>query len=293
MRGKLKRTIGEAFARIRCAIDDERYLPRQYRTKSESDEFALRIEREIELLMQKERFSYKDGKILLPTSYTVVISAADELAWRGVKRKVLESRLKRFIRDRLRSISSGCTYVFGDDELIMEIGRELKKGEIKVNHRWAEAEMPVDVIVRTISNDRTGPDRTLAMVQNLSGDTTLVRDVVDDEITRVRLPHRRFCLEIWRDGICQNVVPVDRSDLLVGRGSVNKPVDVWLSGDPDISRLHAVLKSRRGVDFEVIANGKNPIFVNEKMLNSGESLPVSSSEIIRIGSYALRLKSAV
>ena len=67
---------------------------------------------------------------------------------------------------------------------------------------------------------------------------------------RTRAAAELYKLEIWMNGVRQNVVPIYNMEISVGRGSRSKPVDITLSGDPEISRRHLTL----GTDGAALAS---------------------------------------
>jgi hypothetical protein len=287
---KLNMAVGNFVRKIRCLIDDERYVPLQYARKSESDEFALKIEKALERVMQKEKFSYKEGRVLLPPIYTVLISPSDETEWQGLKQKLLESRLRHFVKFRLRSISSDCTHFSGENELYIVTADKLEKGQIEVIHRWPESRPDVEVRVRSALGALSAREKS----QNGTGAqaTTLVL-VDDEEVTRVRSRSMPFLVEVWRHGVLQEVLFARRDEIFVGRGSPSTTVDLPLSGDPEISRLQAILEKRGDSGFKIVVKGKNPVFINEKRVDFDQATTVTESDVIKMGSYSLKLKDVV
>ncbi len=293
MKGRSREKIADVFEWIRCLADGEKFLPRAWQKPSSSDEFALKIERAIETRMREERFSYRNGKIIFPTKYCILISRSDEAQWRGVKRKVLESRLRSFMHERLQPVYSSHTYAFDDYEVSIKADDLLREGDLEVKHFWADTDETFEVRIRSISPDidRKVLEATTQKMPNGLDEVTRIRRGEHEEETVVRQGrHDLHNLEVWRDGICQKIYPIGRNAIFIGRGSGDVAVDVSLHGDPEISRLHVILtrKEHSGIDIEVI--GKNPVFVNEKILQSGQSLCVSGEEILKIGNYALRMK---
>src|SRR5207237_10100936 len=54
-------------------------------------------------------------------------------------------------------------------------------------------------------------------------------------------PVELYSVEIWRGGVRQTVVPVSKPEITIGRGSKSVSVDLPIKGDPEVSRVHAVL----------------------------------------------------
>lgn len=50
-----------------------------------------------------------------------------------------------------------------------------------------------------------------------------------------------YRLEVWQNNVRQTVIPIYQLEIVIGRGSKSKPVDIPLSGDVEISRRHLTL----------------------------------------------------
>lgn len=115
-----------------------------------------------------------------------------------------------------------------------------------------------------------------------------------EERTQVRkraiVPIELYRLEIWREGVRQSVVPVYQNEIGIGRGSRSKPVDVPLSGDPEISRRHITLQADGNGNFWVINEGRNPATVSGREIPQGQRAAVRISDPIVVCSYLLRIQ---
>ncbi len=112
-----------------------------------------------------------------------------------------------------------------------------------------------------------------------------------EEMTHVQKRQTElYRLEIWRDGVRQNVVPVFQNEISIGRGSKSKPVDISLSGDPEISRRHVVLSTDGTGNFWLLNEGRNPAMINNYELPTGQKVSVSSGVPISVCSYLLRIQ---
>jgi len=108
----------------------------------------------------------------------------------------------------------------------------------------------------------------------------------DEEMTEIR---RRplFRIRIRRDDESQPVVrQIFKSEVRIGRGGRNVPVDVALAGDREISRLHAILRQTAS-GYEISMEGKNPMFVAGHEIRPGDAEAVQPGEPIQIGMYTL------
>ena len=99
-----------------------------------------------------------------------------------------------------------------------------------------------------------------------------------------------YKLEIWRNGIRQNVVPIFQNEVVVGRGSKSKPVDISLAGDAEISRRHVVITTDGNGKFWVANEGRNPAMINNYDLPMGQRIPFSPGVNVVVCSYILRVQ---
>lgn len=112
-----------------------------------------------------------------------------------------------------------------------------------------------------------------------------------EEMTHI---HKRqnelYKLEIWRGGVRQNVVPVYQNEVSIGRGSKSKPVDIPLTGDPEISRKHLVLYYDGNGNYWLVNEGRNPAMINNYELPIGQRVSVSPGVTVSICSYLIRIQ---
>lgn len=101
-----------------------------------------------------------------------------------------------------------------------------------------------------------------------------------------------YKLEIWRGGVRQNVVPVYKRELSVGRGSKSRPVDIPLSGDVEVSRRHLTLGTDGEGNYWVMNEGRNPATINNYELPSGQRVTLTAGVPLNICSYMLRIQPA-
>jgi hypothetical protein len=99
-----------------------------------------------------------------------------------------------------------------------------------------------------------------------------------------------YKLEIWMNGVRQNVVPIYNNEISVGRGSRSKPVDIALSGDPEISRKHLTLGTDGAGYFWAVNEGRNPAMINNYELPSGQRVTITPGIKLTVGSYVLRIQ---
>jgi hypothetical protein len=107
---------------------------------------------------------------------------------------------------------------------------------------------------------------------------------------RKRAATELYKLEIWMDGVRQNVVPIFDTEISVGRGSRSKPVDIALSGDPEISRKHLTLGTDGAGYYWAVNEGRNPAMINNYELPSGQRVTITPGIKLTVGSYILRIQ---
>ena len=85
-------------------------------------------------------------------------------------------------------------------------------------------------------------------------------------------------------------MPVYQNEISIGRGSKSKPVDVALTGDPEISRRHLSLMFDGQGNFSLLNEGRNPAMINNYELPVGQKIAVSPGVPIAVCSYLLRIQ---
>jgi len=99
-----------------------------------------------------------------------------------------------------------------------------------------------------------------------------------------------YKLEIWMNGVRQNVVPIYDNEISVGRGSRSKPVDIALSGDPEISRRHLTIGTDGAGYYWALNEGRNPAMINAYELPAGQRVTITPGIKLAVGSYVLRIQ---
>jgi len=113
-----------------------------------------------------------------------------------------------------------------------------------------------------------------------------------EELTHVTKRQKEiYRLEVWRGGVRQNVLPIYKNEISLGRGSKSKPVDVALPGDPEISRRHLTITTDGNGNFWLINEGRNPAMLNDYEVPIGNRVKVSSGTTIAICSYLLKIQA--
>lgn len=98
-----------------------------------------------------------------------------------------------------------------------------------------------------------------------------------------------YKLEVWRGGQRQNVIPIFQRQIVIGRGSKSKPVDIPLSGDVEISRRHLVIGHEENGSFWILNEGRNAAEIGTFELPAGQRYQLQPGMTITVCSYSLRV----
>lgn len=296
----------------------------QVKPRSHAEEFIVKIARAVEEVMQNEMVPLPQGTTIIPTEYIIFLSETDDKDWQGVKRRGLEQGLYHILAERAKEISGKKKLETQSFSVELRVDGTLEKGDLRVQHSWDDTSSnKTSILARpkalapvespSQSNEyKTKDDLPPTVIQSAS--FTPVQPVASDqppptvlslnpqqvkpfpteeqeEMTHV---HKRvaelYRLEIWRGGVRQNVVPIYQNEVAVGRGSKSKPVDIPLSGDPEISRRHLTLLADGMGNYSIINEGRNAATINNAELPVNQKIPVSIGVPILVCSYTLRIQ---
>ncbi|HMS39808.1 MAG TPA: DUF3662 domain-containing protein [Pyrinomonadaceae bacterium] len=267
--GKLQ----EVLLKCQAWIDDEKYVPKPFRIKSQSDEFAEKIMSALEDEMINQKFGFQNHKIYLPTKYSIQISPEDSREFVGKKREILVQELNRFVERCLRMLS-----VETNNNIFVQLFScaELEKDEIKINHQWEESYEP-----NIRFNSKT----------DFTEDTIIAPAFWEDEETVVSKRLKQlYCVNILHRGVWQNSFPVFQPEISIGRGSPSFPVDLKLNDDLEISRQHAILTYQSGDSFSLSVVGQNPVKIGENFISAGQTANLNWEDHFQIGNYVLNVQ---
>jgi hypothetical protein len=119
----------------------------------------------------------------------------------------------------------------------LRVDGTLNKGEFRVQPVWDETETghtmvtarPAAITTATSASDApaattegTAPDTEETGAGNTEGEVTVVRPRVVD----------LYSIELWREGVRQNVVKITKPEITIGRGSRTISVDLPLKAIP-------------------------------------------------------------
>jgi hypothetical protein len=259
------------------ATADEQARPRRV-----WEEFLVKIAREIEHVMQREMFTPPGGPTYIPPEYIVYLSADDDKDWQGEKRRGLEQGLFYVLSERARELSGHTQLATKSFAVELRVDGTLSKSEFRVQPVW----------------DATESGHTMVTARPPEIGAATVPDIQDEEIeptegevTRVRArPVELYSVEVWRGGVRQTVVPIGKPEITIGRGSKSTTVDLPIKGDPEVSRIHALLARDPEGKYWLTPKGRNPTLVGGRELPREESTEIAPDDKIEICSYTLRIQ---
>jgi hypothetical protein len=259
----------------------------QARPRRVWEEFLVKVAREVEAVMQREMFTPPGGPTYIPREYIVYLSNDDDRDWQGDKRRGLEQGLFHVLSERARELSGMTQLATKSFAVELRVDGTLNKGEFRVQPVWDETESghtmvtarPNEQLLKT-SMPGIAPDGAGQTAEQPEDDSTVVRP-------RVTI---LFNVEIWRAGVRQSVVPISKPEITIGRGSRSVTVDLPLKGDPEVSRIHAVLARDEQGQYWLTPKGRNLTLLNGHELPREQRTQVSPDNKIEICSFSLRIQ---
>ncbi|NNF00033.1 MAG: DUF3662 domain-containing protein [Pyrinomonadaceae bacterium] len=319
---KVRRWIDGESAEL---VLEEAARDAQIKPRSQAEEFIVKIAREVEDVMQKEMVPLPQGTTLIPTEYIIFLSEEDDKDWQGAKRRGLEQGLHHILAERARELAGKKKLKTKSFAIELRVDGTLDAGDLLVQHGWDEPQNPsgnTQILSRPRQTPPAGaPPRQMPPQQdydqsippppvpNFSDGQQIVpnpsspnlRDSLHDapppilseaeEMTHVNSRTAAlYNLEVWRGGVRQNVVPIFRHEIVIGRGSKSKPVDIALADDPEISRRHLLIILDRTGQYSVINEGRNPTVLNNVELPIGQRVSVNPGQSLNICTYMVRIQ---
>ena len=252
------------------------------------EEFLVKIAREVEAAMQREMFTPPGGPTYIPREYIVYLSADDDKDWQGDKRRGLEQGLFHVLSERARELSGTTQLAVKSFAVELRVDGTLNKGEFRVQAVWDETESG-----HTMVTPRVTQSTQSSQPQFNPNDTVVERieDVSESEQTVVRPKATAlYTVEVWRDGVRESVVPIMKNEITIGRGSRSISVDLPIKGDPEVSRVHAVMSRDNQGRYWLVAKGRNPTLVNGRELTREEPTEVAPDQKIAICNFVIRIQ---
>lgn len=282
----IRRWIDGEGAEDPLMIADEQSKPRRV-----WEEFLVKVAREVEAVMQREMFTPPGGPTYIPREYIVYLSNDDDKDWQGDKRRGLEQGLFHVLSERARELAGQTQLATKSFAVELRVDGTLNRGEFRVQPVWDETEAGHTMVTARPSSDNQmmktslpgmTPEQVSAALESNEppeGEQTIVRPRIEE----------LFSIEVWREGVRQAVLPITKTEITIGRGSRSVSVDLPLKGDPEISRVHAVLARDESGQYWITPKGRNPTIVAGREVTREERSPVAPDEKIEICSYSLRI----
>ncbi|HEX6046400.1 MAG TPA: FhaA domain-containing protein [Pyrinomonadaceae bacterium] len=248
------------------------------------EEFLVKIAREVEAAMQREMFTPPGGPTYIPREYIVYLSPDDDKDWQGDKRRGLEQGLFHVLSERARELSGTTQLAVKSFAVELRVDGTLNKGEFRVQAVWDETESGHTMVTPRVtqSSQTFNPNETVL---------ERAEDVSESENTVVRpKAPALYTVEVWRNGVRETVVPVTKNEITIGRGSRSISVDLPIKGDPEVSRVHAVMSRDNEGRFWLVAKGRNPTLVNGRELAREEPTEVAPDQKISICNFVIRIQ---
>lgn len=275
----------------------------QVKPRSQAEEFIVKIARGVEEVMQRELVPLPQGTAIIPSEYTIFLSDADDKEWKGAKRRGLEQGLYHILAERALELAGRKKLETEAFVVQFKVDGTLERDQIRVQHSWEDSSGPkTQILKRPLVPGEEPPVPTPQPPLNpetpfpdgsagAAGPSVPSPQPGDaEEMTRVGARATElYRLEVWRAGALQSIVPVLKSDAVIGRGSRSKPVDVVLDGDLEISRRQVVISLDGFGSFWVLNEGRNPVMVNNAEVFTGQRVKTAPGIVIGISSYLLRI----
>jgi len=263
------------------------------------EEFLVKIAREVEAVMQREMFTPPGGLTYIPREYVVYLSSEDDKDWQGDKRRGLEQGLFHVLSERARELSGSNQLAAKSFAVELRVDGTLEKGQFRVQAVWDETESGhTQVNARvTASQPGTQPvnfnDTIRERADGSRGDSEPGEsgqgEPSEQTVVRPRII-TLYSVEVWKDGVREAVVPITKPEITVGRGSRSITVDLPLKGDPEISRVHAILTRENDGRYWLLPKGRNPTLVAGRELPREERTEVMPDQKIAICNFVLRIQ---
>ncbi|HAF25051.1 MAG TPA: hypothetical protein DCK93_19455 [Blastocatellia bacterium] len=262
------------------------------------EEFLVKIAREVEAVMQREMFTPPGGPTYIPREYIVYLSAEDDKDWQGDKRRGLEQGLFHVLSERARELSGSTQLATKSFAVELRVDGTLEKGQFRVQGVWDETESG-----HTQVNPRVGAARgtssgssagvnlneTIREFADGSTDDSEQGEIGERTVVRPRI-QELYAVEIWKDGVREAVVPITKPEITIGRGSRSITVDLPLRGDPEVSRVHAILNRENDGRYWLVPKGRNPTTVAGREIPREQRTEVLPDQKIAICNFILRIQ---
>src|SRR5207247_2253014 len=128
----------------------------------------------------------------------------------------------------------------------LRVDGTLEKGQFRVQGVWDETESGHTQVTPRVPASQPGSPAGVNLSDTVreraDGGSTETGASEQSEQTVVRPRVKElYTVEVWKDGVRESVVPITKPEITIGRGSRTITVDLPLKGDPEVSRVHAIL----------------------------------------------------
>lgn len=278
------------------AIDPLEAADEQSRPRRVWEEFLVKVAREVEAVMQREMFTPPGGPTYIPREYIVYLSNEDDKDWQGEKRRGLEHGLYTVLSERAREMAGTTQLATKSFAVELRVDGTLNKGEFRVQAVWDETESGHTLVtarapdlMKTSLPGALTPEAVAQALEGAGSATAPGQAESEQTVVRPRVTEF-FNMEVWYKGVRQAVVPVTKQEITIGRGSRSVTVDLPLKGDPEVSRVHAVLSTDGQGQYWLTPKGRNPTLVNGRELPRDTNTQVVPDDKIEICSFSLRIQ---
>jgi hypothetical protein len=255
----------------------------------------VKIAREVEAVMQREMFTPPGGVTYIPREYIVYLSPEDDKDWQGDKRRGLEQGLFHVLSERARELSGQTQLAAKSFAVELRVDGTLEKGQFRVQGVWDESESGHTQVTPRVGSGSLGgaapvnlSDTIRERADGTLGDT-VAGESSEQTVVRPRI-QELYSIEIWKDGVREAVVPITKPEITIGRGSRSITVDLPIKGDPEVSRIHAVLTRENDGRYWLVSKGRNPTLVAGRELPREERTEVFPDQKIAICNFILRIQ---
>ncbi len=290
----------------------------QVSPRSQAEEFIVKIARAVEDVMQRELVPLPQGTTIIPTEYIIFLSEQDDKEWQGAKRRGLEQGLHHVLAERAKEIAGKKKLETQSFAVELRVDGTLDKDEIRIQHSWAESSHPKTSVQARPKPNKPNQNKNQSFhpnpipppAPNFTKNQPLPSNMTQNNFPRTasnyqpqanqndaeemtKVSQRNiplYNLETWQNDVRQNVLPIYKREIVIGRGSNSKPVDVTLAGDPEISRRHLILILDKLGNFVIINEGRNSTVVNNIELPIGQRVQVAPGQHFTVCSYMLRIQ---
>lgn len=257
------------------------------------EEFLVKIAREVEAVMQREMFTPPGGQTYIPREYVVYLSPDDDKDWQGDKRRGLEQGLFHVLSERAKELSGSTHLATKSFAVELRVDGTLEKGQFRVQPVWDESESGHTQVTPRVSPKAAASgvnlNDTVRERADWNTEDSQSGEAGEQTVVRPRI-QELYSIEVWKDGLREAVVPISKPEITIGRGSRSITVDLPLKGDPEISRVHAILTRENDGRYWLVPKGRNPTLVAGRELPREERTQLQPDQKVAICNFVLRIQ---